>query len=233
MSDAERVHVLQQFERPQVRLAFLRRVYGIVAVQVALTAGIVAILRTHPEYVVALARTLGQGLFFLPLLPVFLLHFLEEQRTSGSALAYGLLGLFTLFESLAVGAISSQAPLNLVLRAAFATTSATGALSLYALTTRRDFTVFGGMLSSAITGLMVLSLMQVFLGGNWVHSLHAGLGTLIFCAYLVYNTQMMMGGNKKRQLRPNEHILGAVQIYTDIMGLFMHLLVSMAKADRD
>ena len=58
-------------------------------------------------------------------------------------------------------------------------------------------------------------------------------GTLIFCAYLVYNTQMMMGGNKKRQLRPNEHILGAVQIYTDIMGLFMHLLVSMAKADRD
>ena len=44
---------------------------------------------------------------------------------------------------------------------------------------------------------------------------------------------MMMGGNKKRQLRPNEHILGAVQIYTDIMGLFMHLLVSMAKADRD
>ena len=233
MSDAERVYVLQQFERPAVRLAFLRKVYSTVFVQLSITAAIIAALRANPQFLYALVGKLGQSLFFLPLLPVLLLSTLENERTSGSGLAYFLLALFTVFEGLAVGAVSSQFPLALVLRAAFATAAATGGLSAYALTTRRDFTVFGGLLSSCVTAVFTLSLLQLFMGGNLLHSLHAGLGTLMFCAYLVYNTQMMMGGGKRRQLRPNEHILGAVQIYTDIMGLFMQVLSSMARAERD
>ena len=107
--------------------------------------------------------------------------------------------VFTVFEGLAVGAVSFRYPLALVIRAAVATAAGAGGLSAYALTTRRDFTVFGGLLSSAMMGLFVLGLMQFFMGGNLIHSLHAGLGTLVFCAYLVFNTQMMMGGNKKRR----------------------------------
>jgi len=233
MSDAERVYVLQQFARPAVRLAFLKRVYSIVAVQLLATAGIIGVIRSQPALFMALVRNVGQGLFFLPLLPVFLLSMLEKERTSGSALAYFLLAIFTVFEGLAVGAVSFRYPLALVIRAAVATAAGAGGLSAYALTTRRDFTVFGGLLSSAMMGLFVLGLMQFFMGGNLIHSLHAGLGTLVFCAYLVFNTQMMMGGNKKRQLRPNEHILGAVQIYTDIMGIFMQVLASMARSERD
>ena len=46
-------------------------------------------------------------------------------------------------------------------------------------------------------------------------------------------TQMMMGGNKKRQLRPNEHIMAAITLYTDILNLFLHILSAMARAERD
>lgn len=233
MSGAERVYVLQQFAQPAVRLTFLRKVYSIVAVQLAFTAAIVAALRTHPAFLYAVVRRLGQGLFFLPMLPVLLLSLLERERNSGSGLAYFLLAIFTAFEGLAVGVVSSQFPLDLVLRAVFSTAAATAGLSAYALTTKRDFTVFGGLLSSCVTGVFVLSLLQVFMRGSVLHSLHAGFCTLLFCAYLVFNTQAMMGGKKQRQVRPTEHIMGAVQIYTDIMGLFMHLLQSMARADRD
>ena len=91
MSDAERVYVLQQFARPAVRMAFLKRVYSIVAVQLLATAGIIGVIRSQPALFMALVRNVGQGLFFLPLLPVFLLSMLEKERTSGSALAYFLL----------------------------------------------------------------------------------------------------------------------------------------------
>ena len=49
--------------------------------------------------------------------------------------------------------------------------------------------------------------------------------------YLVVNTQMMMGGNKKRQLRPDEHIMASVTLYTDIINIFLHMLASMNAND--
>ena len=51
-----------------------------------------------------------------------------------------------------------------------------------------------------------------------LHTARSALGVLVFCAYLVVNTQMMMGGGKKRQLRPTEHIMAALTIYTDIIN---------------
>jgi hypothetical protein len=48
MSDAERVYVLQQFEKPAIRLAFLRRVYALVSAQLVLTAAVVC-ARTELE----------------------------------------------------------------------------------------------------------------------------------------------------------------------------------------
>jgi hypothetical protein len=121
MSDAERVYVLQQFERPAVRLAFLRKVYTIVAFQMATTAAIVAFLRTNPALMIGLARRLGPGLTLLPLVPLLMLSFMPRERTSGSRLAWFLLAAFTVFEALGVSAVTFAYPLALVLRAAAAT----------------------------------------------------------------------------------------------------------------
>ena len=80
-----------------------------------------------------------------------------------------------------------------------------------------------------MVGLLVIGLLQFMMPGPLLHSLHSSLGVLLFCGYLVVNTQMMMGGGKQRQLRPDEHIMAAVQIYTDIIGIFLHVLSSMAR----
>ena len=74
---------------------------------------------------------------------------------------------------------------------------------------------------------IALGLMQRLFGGPPMLALQSFVGVAVFCGFLVVNTQMIMGGNKKRQLRPNEHIMGAVSIYTDIMGLFLNILASM------
>ena len=50
---------------------------------------------------------------------------------------------------------------------------------------------------------------------------------LLFSGYLLYNTQLMMGGDKSRQVRPDEWLLAAVSIYTDVINLFMAILEIM------
>ena len=74
-------------------------------------------------------------------------------------------------------------------------------MSVYALTTKRDFAPSGGMLAAGLMGLLVLGLLQFFVGGPLLHTVKAYFGVLLFSGYLVYDLQMMMGGDKARQVR--------------------------------
>ena len=50
-------------------------------------------------------------------------------------------------------------------------------------------------------------------------------GVLLFSAYLLFNTQMIMGGDKKRhQFDEDSYILAAISLYIDILNIFIYLL---------
>ena len=52
---------------------------------------------------------------------------------------------------------------------------------------------------------------------------YGGIGALIFSVYLVYDTQMMMGGGHKYSISPEEYIFAAVALYLDIINLFINI----------
>ena len=49
-------------------------------------------------------------------------------------------------------------------------------------------------------------------------------GALVFSLYLVYDTQLMLGGKHKYALSPEEYIFAALNLYLDIINLFLYLL---------
>ena len=49
-------------------------------------------------------------------------------------------------------------------------------------------------------------------------------GALIFSCYLVYDTQLMMGGTHAYSLSPEEYIFASLNLYLDIINLFMYIL---------
>lgn len=226
MSDAERVYVQQQFSQQIVRKRFLKRVYAILAVQLAATAGLALTIRATPM----LLQLLVRGQWLLLLVSIGCLYWLAlSERARKTAPGNGLLlAAFTLAQGSLVGAMTARLPAELVVRAAGATALATGSLSVYALQTKRDFTALGGMLSAGVLSLFGLMLAQFLFGGSWFHLARVYFGVLLFSAYIVYNTQLMMGGGKSRQLRPDEHIMAAVMLYTDIINLFIYMLQSMS-----
>lgn len=229
MSSAERVYVVQQFQRQEVRKSFIKKVYLIVALQLAATAGVIASLRMSPHIVIALLRRMGYSLLLLPMIPAILMQ-RGDVRTK-APLNYILLASFTALQALAIGSFTSFVPLYLILKAAGITAVATGALSVYALSTKRDFTPHGALMFSAVLAANVLGIFQLLFGGSWLNSLRAYVCALAFAGYLIYDTQRLMGGDKRQQLRPTEHVMAALAIYMDIVQLFINILQLLAASE--
>ena len=58
-------------------------------------------------------------------------------------------------------------------------------------------------------------------------------GALVFSLYIVYDTQLMMGGKHKYSLSPEEYVFAALSLYLDIINLFLYILMIIGAARGD
>ncbi len=217
--------------------AYMIRVYNYMAAGVALT-GIVAYL-TFSQAVVQTSAGLqltafGQAIFqsgllwivvLAPLALVFVLSFGINRLQPGTALMLffvyaGLLGLSLASIFLVYTGAS-------VTRVFFISAASFGALSLYGYTTKRDLTGVGSFMFMGLIGLIIASLVNIFLkssGLDWAISI---IGVMIFAGLTAYDTQSIkemyspmddgtVGGRKA--------VMGALRLYLDFLNLFLMLL---------
>jgi FtsH-binding integral membrane protein len=132
----------------------------------------------------------------------------------------GLLGLSlaTIFLAYTGGSIA---------RVFFISAATFGAMSLYGYTTQRDLTGFGSFLFMGLIGIVIASLVNIFLhssGLSWVISV---VGVLVFVGLTAYDTQ-----NIKEMYSPMDDgtvagrkaVMGALRLYLDFINLFLMLL---------
>jgi FtsH-binding integral membrane protein len=113
--------------------------------------------------------------------------------------------------------------------AATLTAGMTIAITVYAATTKNDFTVFGPVLFVVGFVFAITSIFAFAFGptGNLIFS---AFGVILFSFFLAYDTQLIMGGkmlgNKPRKtvLQVDQYVLGAVSLYLDIINIFLYLL---------
>lgn len=53
---------------------------------------------------------------------------------------------------------------------------------------------------------------------------YSSIGALLFSFYIIYDTQLMMGGKHKYSIHPDEYIFAALSLYIDIINLFLFIL---------
>ena len=58
-------------------------------------------------------------------------------------------------------------------------------------------------------------------------------GALVFSLYIVYDTQLMMGGKHKYSLSPEEYVFASLNLYLDIINLFLYILMIIGAARGD
>ena len=106
---------------------------------------------------------------------------------------YFLLFAFTIFETIIVSFACARFPFKMVLLAAVLTLAMTLTLSLYAWTTKTDFTVLGGVLLVALICLPLVGLVGYLFQCKFLHLLYSYLGILLFSIYIIYDTQILIG----------------------------------------
>lgn len=98
------------------------------------------------------------------------------------------------------------------------------ALTIYALRTTNDLTMYGGSLYIFSTALIICSLVLLFVPNSRFWTVFfSGLSVILFGFYLIYDVQIIVGGGRY-EIDNDDYILGALIIYIDIIMLFLHIL---------
>jgi FtsH-binding integral membrane protein len=209
------------------RAGFVRKVYGILAAQMTMTCLICACAMLIPPvrnmFLSMMKIPYASLLIFAPAICV--LCALQAKKAEHPT-NYYLLWTFTALMSVSIAgicAIYQAAGLGYLILQAFAITAACFVgLSFYAFTSGKSFEWMGGLLSMGLMGMLMFG----FLG--WMFGFHGGIlyslfGVALFCGYIVYDTHRVL-----RVYGPDDAILAAIELYLDIVNLFLYILELLA-----
>lgn len=216
---------------PRVRERnILRNVYLWMTAGLALT-GVVSIgVAGNP----ALMRTLlGNQLLFLGLiigelaLVFYLSARINQMSASRATLAFAGYSILNGITLSVIFLVYTGAEISL----AFFTAAGTFAgMSLYAMTTKRDLSGIGHYLIMGLWGIILASVINIFLRSDGLYYMISYIGVFIFIGLTAYDTQMIKRWNENFGTSISEEqyvklsILGALKLYLDFLNMFLFML---------
>ncbi|XP_061090372.1 transmembrane BAX inhibitor motif containing 1a isoform X1 [Conger conger] len=211
-----------------VRHAFIRKVYLILAAQLLVTVGIVAVFTFVHEVRVFVIRY--PAVYWASFAVYFVTHMVlvccqgPRRRYPWNLI---LLAIYTLALSYMTGTISSYYETKAVFLALGITVVVCVIVTVFCFQTKVDFTSCGGLFSILgivvfVTGI-ITAIVLSFKYIPWLHMVYASIGAIAFTLFLAYHTQLLIG-NRKHSISPEEYVFGALSIYSDIIQIFMFLL---------
>ena len=114
-----------------------------------------------------------------------------------------------------------------IARVFFITAATFGAMSLYGYTTKKDLTGLGSFLIMGLFGIIIASIVNIFLKSSAMHFVISILGVLIFVGLTAYDTQKIKNmylASDGNEVMSKKAIMGALTLYLDFINLFIMLL---------
>jgi FtsH-binding integral membrane protein len=222
--------------------AHMNKVYGLMAVAMVITGVVAYVVGTDFARAVAGEPTmllpvgLLQAMFtsplkwvvmFAPLIMVFALSAGIQRMSEGAAQA--AFWVFSALMGLSISWIFSVYTGMSIAQIFFVTAIAFAGLSLWGYTTKKDLSGWGTFLIMGVIGLVVASLVNIWLQSPAVMFAVSALGVLIFAGLTAYDTQNIKNiylqlVNSNDQFLGKAAIIGALQLYLNFLNMFMMLL---------
>ena len=219
--------------------AYMLKVYNYMATGVLLT-GIVALISfkisavTDASGAIISFTEFGNALFFsgfkwlvmlAPLGIVFYMSFGINKMSSSKAQT--VFWIFAALMGLSLSWILLVYTGKSVARVFFITSATFGAMSLYGYTTKRDLTKLGSFLMMGLIGIIIASLINIFMKSSMMYFVISILGVLIFVGLTAYDTQKIKNmylASDSGELMGKKAVMGALTLYLDFINLFIMLL---------
>ena len=200
-------------------------------------SGLVAyIIGSNTQIAMMLFSTpLAYAVMFAPLIYIF--FFSRNLMSMDKQQAMLHLGIFAALNGLSLGSIFLVFTSASIVKTFFITASTFGAMSLYGYSTKKDLTALGSFVYMGLIGLIMASLINLFLRSAALDFVVSFIGVGIFTALTAYDTQKLksiyysMNGTTARA--SNIAVYGALTLYLDFINLFTMLLhfIGVRKSD--
>lgn len=207
-----------------IQNSLIRQVYAWMGAGLTITALLALVTVSSPTLLNAITgnRLIFYGLVFGELALVITLAGAINRLSATAAtmlfIAYSALNGVTLSVITLVYTANSIASTFVITAGMF------GAMSAYGYMTRRDLTSWGSFLFMGLIGVVIASVVNIFVGSSTVSWFISGIGIIVFTGLTAYDTwkikAMAAGGIGGRK----PAILGALTLYLDFINLFLMLL---------
>jgi uncharacterized protein len=207
---------------------FMTKVYGWMSAALAVTGFVAIYVASTPSLVEIIFgnRILFWGLIIGEVLMVgALVGWVAKMSASTATLVFFLyamvngLTLSSIFLIYTAGSIASTF---------FITAGTFGVMSFYGYTTKSDLTKWKNILFMGVIGLVIASIVNIFMKSTMLYWITTYAGVLIFVGLTAYDTQkiknMNIIGNEGTDEDHKEAIMGALSLYLDFINLFLYLL---------
>ncbi|XP_034730609.1 glutamate receptor, ionotropic, N-methyl D-aspartate-associated protein 1b (glutamate binding) isoform X3 [Etheostoma cragini] len=213
-----------------IRRAFIRKVFLVLTAQLMVTFAFVAVFTFVDEikmFVMVNTWTyLVSYVIFLVSVCVISCCGSVRRRHPWNLVA---LSVLTLSMSYMVGMIASFHDTDTVVMAVGITAVVCFTVVIFSLQTKYDFTSCYGVLFVCLIVLIIFGFLCILIRDRILHIVYAGLGALLFTCFLAVDTQLLLG-NKELSLSPEEYIFAALNLYTDIINIFLYILAIFGRA---
>ena len=216
--------------------AHMNKVYGTMSVGLLVTALVAWAVGSNE----ALLQTFFTGyvryiVMFLPLIMVFAFGAMINRISAAGAQLFFY--VFAAAMGLSIAWIFAVFTGYSITQTFLVTSASFAGLSLWGYTTKKDISGWGSFLIMGVIGLIIASVVNIFLGSGIVQLAISALGVLIFAGLTAYDTQKI----KNTYLAHAHHgdaewlaksaIMGALNLYLDFVNLFMFLLHFLGNQD--
>lgn len=206
---------------------YMVKVYQHMSVALVISGLVAFLVSSSPQLMQAIFGTpLAYVVMFAPL--VFVIFFGFKLNSMSSEKARGYLYFYAGLMGLSLATIFVVYTGASITRVFLITASTFGAMSLYGYSTKKDLTSFGSFLIMGLIGIMIASLVNIFLKSSGLDFAISLIGVFIFIGLTAYDTQRIkqtyyhFAGND--EMVNKMAVIGALSLYMDFINLFIMLL---------
>jgi len=215
--------------------AYMNAIYKYMSIALGLT-GIVSYIVSSSPFLLKLI--FGSPLYIVVLLAplFFVIYFSAKIWSISPEKARNYLWIYSILLGLSLSSIFLVYTGTSIVRTFFITSATFGGMSLYGYTTKKDLAGIGSFMMMGLIGLIIASLVNIFLKSPGMEFMISVVGILVFVGLTAYDVQKIrktydyVGVNS--DAKDKVAIIGALNLYMDFINLFLFLLRFMGSRRR-
>ena len=211
----------------------MKNVFTLMTLALAATGAISYIVSNNIQIIKAILENqpFFWGLIIGELVLVIVLSAMINRRSFTTALI--LFALYSVINGVTLAPLFIVFTAESIASAFFVTAGTFGAMAIFGYITKFDLSGIGKILIMALFGLIIASIVNIFLASSQMEMITNYAGVLIFTGLTAYDTQkiknLVQENINNENIIPKLSVIGSLTLYLDFINLFIKLLQLMGK----